>query len=251
MSLDYNPLAEFGFGSTGTTQTWQTVIDHIKDKCGVIGQFERSDEAIIHTIKTQILPFYSIYDGYPQYCRLTSADVISQNPTRVYSTSKIKQLISVRNIMMSEYLYLGNLGEDTLMGYGGTTTEDFLISRNWADINKLILPERSWKFIPPARLELIDLAGLTMIYDMVVEFNTVHPDPSSINPTMFEFFKDMCAGYMMMTIGTIRTKIDGLSTPTGTINTNGQQLKQDGETLLRETKDKLILTPPDTMLYLW
>lgn len=251
MSLDYNPLAEFGFGSTGTTQTWQTVIDYIKDKCGVIGQFERSDEAIIQTIKTQILPFYSIYDGYPQYCRLTSADVISQNPTRVYSTSKIKQLISVRNIMMSEYLYLGNLGEDTLMGYGGTTTEDFLISRNWADINKLILPERSWKFIPPARLELIDLAGLTMIYDMVVEFNTVHPDPSSINPTMFEFFKDMCAGYMMMTIGTIRTKIDGLSTPTGTINTNGQQLKQDGETLLRETKDKLVLTPPDTMLYLW
>lgn len=251
MSLDYNPLAEFGFGSTGTTQTWQTIINHIKDKCGVIGQFERSDESIISTLKEQVLPFYSIYDGYPQYCRLTSADVISNSPARVYSTSKIKQLISVRNIMMSEYLYLGNLGEDTLMGYGGTTTEDFLISRNWADINKLILPERSWKFIPPARLELIDLAGLTMVYDMIVEFNTVHPDPSSINPTMFEFFKDMCAGYMMMTIGNIRTKIDGLSTPTGTITTNGQQLKQDGETLLRETKDKLILTPPDTMLYIW
>ena len=251
MSLDYNPLAEFGFGSTGTTQTWQTIINHIKDKCGVIGQFERSDESIIATLKEQVLPFYSIYDGYPQYCRLTSADVISNSPARVYSTSKIKQLISVRNIMMSEYLYLGNLGEDTLMGYGGTTTEDFLISRNWADINKLILPERSWKFIPPARLELIDLAGLTMVYDMIVEFNTVHPDPSSINPTMFEFFKDMCAGYMMMTIGNIRTKIDGLSTPIGTITTNGQQLKQDGETLLRETKDKLILTPPDTMLYIW
>ena len=251
MSLLNNPLASFGFGGTASTQTWQTIIDHIKNKCGVIGTFEYSDEAIVAELKVQVLPFFSIYDGYPTYQVLTTEDIISQYPTRIYACKTPTQIISVNDVILPEYMYLTNLGQDALRGFGSTAVDDFLIARNWNDMNKTILPEKTWRFIPPARLEIIDVAGLTQIYDIVIRYNTVHPDPSSINPTMFEDFKEMCAGYMMMTIGTLREKTNGLSTPTGTFESNGTTIKQDGIQILETLKQKLIGTPPDTMIYLW
>ena len=251
MSLLNNPLASFGFGGTGTIQTWQTVIEHIKNKCGVIGTFEYSDEAIVAELKKQVIPFYSIYDGYPQYQVLTTADIISNNPTRVYACKTPNQIISISEVFQPEYLYLTNMGQDALKGFGGTSIEDFLLARNWNDIQKMIIPEKSWRFIPPARLEVVEVAGVTQTYDLVIRYNTVHPDPSSINPTMFDDFKEMCAGYMMMTIGTIREKTNGLSTPTGTFESNGTTIKQDGVQILQELKQKLISTPPETMIYLW
>lgn len=251
MSLLNNPLASFGFGGTGSTQTWQTIIDHIKNKCGVIGTFEYSDEAIVAELKTQVIPFFSIYDSYPAYQILTTGDIISSFPTRVYACKTPTQIISINEVVLPEYMYLNNIGQDALKGFGSLDIDDFLISRNWNDMQKTILPEKTWRFIPPARLELIDVAGLTSIFDIVIRYNTVHPDPSSINPTMFEDFKDMCAGYMMMTIGTIREKTNGLSTPTGTFESNGTTIKQDGMQLLELLKQKLITTPPDTMIYLW
>lgn len=251
MSLLNNPLAAFGFGGTGTIQTWQTIIQHIKNKCGVIGTFEYSDEAIVAELKTQVLPFYSIYDGFPAYQVLTTADVVSNNPTRVYACKAPTQIISVAEVYQPEYLYLTNMGQDALKGFGGTSIEDFLLARNWNDIQKMIMPEKSWKFTPPARFEVIEVAGVMQYYDLVIKYNTVHPDPSSINPTMFEDFKEMCAGYMMMTIGTIREKTNGLSTPTGTFESNGTTIKQDGVQILQELKQRLINTPPDTLIHLW
>ena len=251
MSLASNPLAEFGFGFTGTTQTWTNVIGYIKRRVGVVGQFEFSDEAIVAEIKQQIMPSYSIYDGYPQYDILTAADVVAESPSRIYNLSRVKQIITVSDIIKNDYLYLGNLGEDVMKGYGGTSIEDFLIARNWSDANKMILPVDTWKFIPPARLEIIDLAGLYQVYDMVIAYTTVHPDPSSINPTMYDKFKDMCAGYFMLIVGNMRVRVGSISTPTGTVEINGDALKQEGQELLRETREKLILTPPDQLIYLW
>lgn len=251
MSLLNNPLASFGFGGTGTTQTWQTIIQHIKNKCGVIGTFEYSDEAIVAELKTQVMPFYSIYDGYPQYQVLTSEDIISSHPTRMYACKTPSQIVSVSEVILPEYMYLTNLGQDALRGFGGTSIEDFLIARNWNDIEKMIIPEKSWRFIPPARLEIVEAAAVTEVYDIVIRYSTVHPDPSSINPTMFDDFKEMCAGYMMVTIGTIREKTNGLSTPTGTFESNGTTIKQDGMLILQELKQRLINTPPDQMLHIW
>lgn len=251
MSLLTNPLATFGFGGTGTTQTWSTIIQHIKNKCGVIGTFEYSDEAIVAELKTQVMPFYSIYDGYPEYQILTAADIVSTFPSRIYACKAPTQIISISDVIQSEYMYLTNMGQDALKGFGGTSIEDFLLARNWNDIQKMILPEKTWKFIPPARLEVIDVAGMNQVYDLVIRYNTVHPDPSSINPTMFDDFKELCAGYMMVTIGTMREKTNGLSTPTGTFESNGTTIKQDGQQILLDLKQRLIGTAPEQMIYLW
>lgn len=251
MSLQSNPLASFGFGGTKTIQTWQTIIEHIKNKCGVIGTFEYSDEAIVAELKKQVIPFYSIYDGFPEYQVLTTADIVSNSPTRIYACNTPNQIISVLEVYQPEYMYMTNMGQDALKGFGGTSIEDFLLARNWNDIQKMIMPEKSWRFIPPTRLEIIEVMGVMQTYDLVIKYSTVHPDPSSINPTMFEDFKEMCAGYMMMTIGTIREKTNGLSTPTGTFESNGTTIKQDGVQILQDLKQKLVSTPPETMIYLW
>ena len=251
MSLLNNPLSAFGFGGTGTEQTWTTVIKHIKNKCGVIGTFEFSDEAIVAELKQQVMPFFSIYNGFPAYQILTDQDIVSTFPTRIYHCKTPTQIISIDEVIQSEVMYLTNLEMDNLKGFGGTSVDDFLLARNWNDIQKLIMPEKTWKFIPPNRFEVIDVADFNRIYDLVIRYNTVHPDPSSINPTMFEDFKEMCAGYMMITIGTIREKTNGLSTPTGTFESNGTTIKQDGMQILQELKQKLISTPPDQMIHLW
>ena len=139
---------------------------------------------------------------------------------------------------------------DNLKGFGGTSVDDFLLARNWNDIQKLIMPEKTWKFIPPNRFEVIDVADFNRIYDLVIRYNTVHPDPSSINPTMYDKFMDMAVGYMKLSVGTIRSQITSLSTPTGTIEITPDQLKQEGQDLLLRVKESLKMTPPDKLLYL-
>ena len=68
MSLEFNPLAAMGFGlEIEGQQSWNNVIETVKMHCGAIGQFEYSDEALINLIKTQIMPYYSVYDSYPIY----------------------------------------------------------------------------------------------------------------------------------------------------------------------------------------
>ena len=140
MSLQSNPLASFGFGGTKTIQTWQTVIEHIKNKCGVIGTFEYSDEAIVSELKKQVIPFYSIYDGFPEYQVLTTADIVSNSPTRVYACKTPNQIISVLEVYQPEYLYLTSMGQDAMKGFGGTGIDDYLLARNWNDIQKMIMP---------------------------------------------------------------------------------------------------------------
>ena len=252
MSLEFNPLAAMGFGlEVEGQQSWNNVIENIKIQCGAIGQFEYSDEAIIKLLKTQVMPFYSVYDSYPVYQRMTTADILSDFPTRVYKLhDTATKIISVRNIISSEYMHLGNLVENSLFGFGGHSIEDYLISRNYSDMQKSIIPVRTWKYIPPNRIEFIQLATISDDYDFIIELNTVHPDPSSINPTMYDKFMDMAVGYMKLSVGTIRSQITSLSTPTGTIEITPDQLKQEGQDLLLRVKEALKMTPPDKLLYL-
>ena len=252
MSLEFNPLAAMGFGlEIEGQQSWNNVIETVKMHCGAIGQFEYSDEALINLIKTQIMPYYSVYDSYPIYQRLTTADIITDFPTRVYKLKDTAtKIISIRNIISSEYMHLGNLVENSLFGFGGSSIEDYLISRNYSDMQKAIIPVKTWKFLPPNRIEFILLATLSDNYDMIIELNTVHPDPSSINPTLYDKFLDMCIGTIKVAVGTIRSQITSLSTPTGTIEITPDQLNQEGMDLLMRTKDGLKMTPPDKLLYL-
>ena len=60
----------------------------------------------------------------------------------------------------------------------------------------------------------------------------------------------MCIGTIKVAVGTIRSQITSLSTPTGTIEITPDQLKQEGMDLLMRTKDGLKMTPPDKLLYL-
>ena len=160
------------------------------------------------------------------------------------------KIISVRNIISSEYMHLGNLVENSLFGFGGHSIEDYLIARNYSDMQNSIIPVRTWKYIPPNRIEFIQLATISDNYDFIIELNTVHPDPSSINPTMYDKFMDMAVGYMKLSVGTIRSQITSLSTPTGTIEITPDQLKQEGQDLLMRVKEALKMTPPDKLLYL-
>ena len=54
------------------------------------------------------MPYYSVYDSYPIYQRLTTADIITDFPTRVYKLKDTAtKIISIRNIISSEYMHLG------------------------------------------------------------------------------------------------------------------------------------------------
>jgi hypothetical protein len=67
---------------------------------------------------------------------------------------------------------------------------------------------------------------------------------------MYDKFMDMAVGYMKLSVGTIRSQITSLSTPTGTIEITPDQLKQEGQDLLLRVKEALKMTPPDKLLYL-
>lgn len=251
MSLEYNPLDALGFGLAESGQSWANIISAIKLNCGVIDQFEFSDEAIIDILKEHVMPFYSIYDGKPMYHRLSESNLLSYYPSKIYKLDAPTKIISIKKVIQSEYQYLSNLGDNQLFGFGGAGIEDYLISRNYNDMHRSIIPVRSWKFLPPNRFEMIDINTFENDYDIVLELNIVHSDPSSVNPTLYDIYlKAMCVGYMKVLVGTIRKQVTTLSTPTGTIEISPDELKQEGMQELQELKTNIkTMVPPETMIY--
>ena len=250
MSLDTNPLFDMGFEAPNV-QNWNNLIEYIKGQCGVIGEFELSDESIVDQLQKHVCPVYSNYDGKREYCQLMPENVLSTAPVTKYRIP-VNGIVSIRNIYTNQLNYLGSDMDESLRGYNGTSIEDNLIARNWQDAKKYLLPVESWSFLAPNILQIIEISNFnTHQIKPMLELNTTHMSPDTIQPTMYENFRDMCTGYIQVVVGTMRTKVDGVNGVNGTVQTNGEELKQAGKQTLQEVKQLLITTPPDDYLHLF
>lgn len=227
-----------------TFNTWDTILEAIRDKCGSTLEFK--DEVIIDKLTRQILPFFSKYKPKSEYIIVHKEDIVSYEPKLKYKLNKpfINQVLSVH--MPSNLGFIHNNYLE-LSGYSGSSLEDILISENYTQMFKTILPTNSWKFHSPNELEVAltntqthEVTRNNLNYpSILVELGVVHTDITTIDPQQFNIFKNLCVGYMMMAIGTLRNEVNGVNTPMGSIQTNGQEIKADGERIWQESKQSL------------
>jgi len=96
----------------------------------------------------------------------------------------------------------------------------------------------TYKFINP---NIVELPNYQQTSAVVVEYERMQPDDLRKIPAAMErIFMELCAADMMIWIGGMRTMYQGVNTPFGEVNINGEQLESKGQDLKREVMEKLV-----------
>jgi len=115
-----------------------------------------------------------------------------------------------------------------------------------------VLAVDSYEFFPPDKIELIQSNNsLWLSRDFIVKVSCIHDDPSTVDPDMYHYLRDLATADIMRFIGKIRTKYQSFASPVGQVDLSAQELLQEGKQLKQETLDKLDRTPPDNYLYVF
>ena len=234
-----------------TWQNWNNLIDYVKLNLGAPAlSLEYSDEDMLKIIKDHVLPEFSRYIPLYRYYMLTEDEnCIQYEPTKIYQIKnfpykiiKIDEIISKPNLLdlvqtVSTALYSGDI--TNLLGANYTL-----------QAKTVVLADDTWTFLPPDKIELIKSSNSIWIYDdFIAKMACIHNDPTTVDPDMYVYLRDLALAEIMIFIGRIRTKYQNFSTPVGQVEMPAQEYVQEGQQLKRETLDKLDRLPPDHYLY--
>ena len=96
----------------------------------------------------------------------------------------------------------------------------------------------TYKFVNP---NIVELPNYNQTDSVVVEYERRQPDDLRKIPAAMErIFMELCCSDFMIWIGGMRTMYQGVNTPFGEVNINGEQLESKGQDLKREVMEKLI-----------
>jgi len=234
-----------------TWQNWNNLIDWIKLQMGApVLKLELTDDDLIDLIKNHTLPEFSRYLPLYRYYFMTEEEnCIQFEPTKLYQIKnfpfkilKIDSIIAKPNIL--------DLNQNTSVAlYSGDITN--LLGSNYMNQAKtVVLADDTWTFIAPDKIELIKSNNSVWIYDdFIAKLACIHEDPSTIDPDLYPFLRDLALADTMIIIGRIRTKFRQFNTPAGAVEMPSQELIQEGQQLKQQTLEKLDRLPPDHYLY--
>jgi hypothetical protein len=236
---------------TQTWQNWNNLIEYIKLNLGVPPlNIEFSDDDLVNIIKEHVLPEFSRYIPLYRYYLLTEAEnCIQYEPTKVYQIKNFPfKIIKVDEIIAKPNLF--DLVQTTSTAlYSGDIT-NLLGANNMLQAKTTVIADDTWTFIPPDKIEMIKSSNSVWIYDdFIAKLACVHNDPSTVDPDMYVYLRDLALAEIMIFIGRIRTKYQNFSTPAGQVELDAQNLMQEGQQLKREVLEKLDRLPPDHYLY--
>jgi hypothetical protein len=227
-------------------QSWSNVIDYIKMNLGAnVNRIELSDEQIQEILENHTLPEFSNYDSLRIYHRMTRHDIVSDYPIRRYQINTDYRILDVNK-------KINNSMMDDLIGaveLGTTDLADFLVKRNATDMRLSVSPTETYRFVAPDILELIETGFYNSTIEFVLELGVVHKDVSTISPSLYDQFRSLALGDIMINLGRIRKRFGQLSTPYGTIDNNADALIQEGKELKNQVLDTFRMLPPDEYLY--
>jgi hypothetical protein len=232
-------------------QSWENLIDYIKGELGApVLNIELSDDDIMNIIKNHVLPLFSRYDPLIMYYLMfEETNCIQFEPTKIYqirdfpyAIMRIDQIIAKPNLIdwnqnISVALYSGDI--TNLLG-----TNYMLQSKT------LVLADDTWTFIPPNKIELIKSNNSIWVYDdFIAKLACIHEDPTTVDPDLYPYLRDLALAEVMIYIGRIRTKFQSFNTPVGQIDMPAQELLQEGQQLKERVLEKLDRLPPDHYIY--
>jgi len=235
-----------------TWQTWDNLLSYIKLELGNdIMKIEFDDDRIIEIIKEHVMPVFCSWDnGLHKFYKMTEDMLIQEEPYLLYKFNfeifpykimTIKNIIPQMSFLDMEMFYQQNMS-------GGDIT-DYLISSNYIDMSKIAIASDTWRFIPGDKIQVSKANYTCRSREFIVELDVIHPDPTTIEPTVYEYFRDLCYAEISIFLGKLRSKYKNFSTPFGEVLVNADDLIQDGKQLKQETLEKLKQNPPEKFVY--
>lgn len=234
-------------------QTWENVLSYIKLELGNdIMKIEFSDDRMVEIIKEHVLPnFCSWSNGLHKWYRMTLDDAIEEEPYLEYvipfdkfpyRIMEIKKIIPQSTFLDMEMHYRMNM-----VGSGDVT--EYLINQNYIDMSKIAIASDTWRFLPPNKIQVTKASYTTRSKEFFLEIDVIHNDPTTIEPTIYEYFKDLCYAEISIFLGRLRSKYKNFSTPFGEVQVNAEELIQEGKQLKLEVMEKLKQNPPEQIIF--
>lgn len=229
-------------------QTWDNVLSFIKLNLGAdVQKLEFSDDRIIAIIKEHSLMEFSMFESYTRYYKMTTNHMISQAPFLVY---EFGDDFPYRVLELKRRI-------DQVFNYGDMLTiptsanlVDTLVRQNYLDMSSITRAEMSMAFDPPSRIRVIE-PSINVEYqrEFIIEVGVAHESPLTISPGVYDLFRDLALGDIMIFLAKIRGKFNNFNTPFGTIQLDADQLLQEGNEIKARVVAELKRNPPEQLIY--
>ncbi len=249
MANSVNNTVACAADSSCVWQTYANLIDYVKLNLGARTQaFELSDEEIIDIFREHTIPEFSKYEPLIKYYRMTvDENLITENPTYIYQFKnfcykimKVNNVIGTATLMDMDLLYM-QAGRQT-----SYDVSEFLMSANYAHMSAIAIPPQTWRFFAPDKIEVMHSSDtMSFNYDFITELACIHENPTTVNPDMYNYLRDLALADIMIFVGRIRSRFETFTTPYGEVQVASRSWVDEGNQLREKTLESLKNIPPD------
>jgi hypothetical protein len=231
-------------------QSWDNVLESIKDALGAdVMKLELSDSKIINKLYNNVLPEFSGHSGLRKYYKCTTDHIISTEPIITYELKDFDFRVfgidgKIDQATYTDYMYSMNQH----LNISGDVT-DHLIRQNYRDMAEMMRADDTYRFLAPNKIQLTKASFSYKTDEFILVLNCIHNDPTTIDPTLYQEFKNLSIAYIMNVIGRIRKKYNRFTTPFGEIELNADELIGESRELRERTLENLLQTPHDQLLW--
>jgi len=243
--------------STGESCSWQSfanLLDFIKLNLGTsTNAFEFSDEDIIDIICSHVLPEFSKYNQLIRYYRMTfDNNLVTSEPTYIYQFKNFNyKIMKINNVIPTSSVEDLNMLYSQALRTNSQDITEYLMNVNYMQMANIAIAPHTWRFFAPDKIEITRTTdAITFSQDFIVDVACIHPDPTTVNPDLYQYLRDLSLAEIMIYVGRLRSKFENFTTPYGEVQVASRSLIDEGNQLRRDTIEALKNLPPDDYI-LW
>jgi len=234
-------------------QNYSNLIDYIKLNLGAsTNKFEFTDEEMADIICEHTIPLYSKFDPLIRYYRMEySTNLITENPTYVYQFKNFNyKIMKINQVIPSSSVEDLNMLYSQALRTNMQDVTEMLMNMNYMHMSNIAVAPHTWRFFAPDKIEITRTTDtVTFSRDFIAEVACIHPDPTTVNPDMYVYLRDLALADIMIYIGRIRSKFESFSSPYGEVQVASRSWVDEGNQLRRDTVESLKNLPPDDFLF--
>lgn len=220
---------------------WSFIINRIKDELSLPSQpLEKTDDELRDYLQRNALRKFEKYFPDKNIITLDTNDikvqVIGKQSTFYLFDPEDREILNV--VQMDT-----QVGDLMVLGHniwGAWSYDDIpqiaLANANARNTKPYSMFNYTTEFLPPNMVRILPKFEGTC----AIEYERSHdPELSTIEPSLKDYFVDLCLGMAEMWIGKLRQKYSSYNTPFGEIQVNGDVIYNEGKELYDKTIDKL------------
>ncbi len=234
-------------------QTYSNLLDYVKLNLGAKTQaFELSDEDMIDIFRDHTIPEFSKYIPLIKYYRVTADEnLVSENPTYIYQFKNFcYKIMKINNVIGSASLQDMDLMYMQAGRQSSYDVSEFLMSANYSHMSAIAIAPQSWRFFAPDKIEVMRTSdAMHLNHDFITELACIHDNPTTINPDMYSYLRDLAVADIMIFVGRIRSRFESFTSPYGEIQVSSRSWVDEGSQLREKTLESLKNLPPDDFLF--